>query len=59
MGEGEDERIGGTSGRDQRQFVVIAAGGHGRLGTTRGDYVVAFALPKGAKSVPAGANEVN
>ncbi|HEX7012704.1 MAG TPA: pyrroloquinoline quinone-dependent dehydrogenase [Steroidobacteraceae bacterium] len=31
---------------DGRQFVVIAAGGHGALGTTRGDYVVAFALPK-------------
>ncbi|MGH8178906.1 MAG: pyrroloquinoline quinone-dependent dehydrogenase [Steroidobacter sp.] len=29
-----------------RQFVVIAAGGHGGLGTTQGDYVVAFALPK-------------
>jgi quinoprotein glucose dehydrogenase len=29
-----------------RQYVVIAAGGHGKLGTTRGDYVVAFALPK-------------
>ena len=28
-----------------RQFVVIAAGGHGGLGTTRGDYVVAFAMP--------------
>jgi quinoprotein glucose dehydrogenase len=28
-----------------RQFVVIAAGGHGGLGTTRGDHVVAFALP--------------
>jgi quinoprotein glucose dehydrogenase len=28
-----------------RQFVVIAAGGHGDLGTTRGDHVVAFALP--------------
>lgn len=27
-----------------RQFVVIAAGGHGGLGTTQGDYVVAFAL---------------
>ena len=27
------------------QFVVIAAGGHGRLGTTLGDYLVAFALP--------------
>jgi quinoprotein glucose dehydrogenase len=29
-----------------RQYVVIAAGGHGPLGTKRGDYVVAFALPK-------------
>jgi len=28
-----------------RQYVVIAAGGHGSLGTTRGDFVVAFALP--------------
>lgn len=27
-----------------RQFVVIAAGGHDRLGTSAGDYVVAFAL---------------
>jgi hypothetical protein len=27
-----------------RQFVVIAAGGHGRLGTDIGDSVVAFAL---------------
>jgi quinoprotein glucose dehydrogenase len=29
-----------------RQFVVIAAGGHGGLGTKRGDYLVAFALPE-------------
>jgi len=29
---------------DGRQYVVIAAGGHSGLGTTRGDYVVAFAL---------------
>jgi quinoprotein glucose dehydrogenase len=28
-----------------KQYVVIAAGGHGGLGTTRGDSVVAFALP--------------
>jgi quinoprotein glucose dehydrogenase len=28
-----------------RQYVVIAAGGHGKMGTTRGDYVIAFALP--------------
>lgn len=30
-----------------RQYVVIAAGGHGNLGTTPGDYVVAFALEGG------------
>jgi quinoprotein glucose dehydrogenase len=30
---------------DGRQFVVIAAGGHGTLGTTPGDHVLAFALP--------------
>jgi hypothetical protein len=30
---------------DGRQFVVIAAGGHGRLDTDIGDSVVAFALP--------------
>jgi quinoprotein glucose dehydrogenase len=29
-----------------RQFVIIAAGGHGKLPTNRGDYVVAFALPE-------------
>jgi quinoprotein glucose dehydrogenase len=28
------------------QYVVIAAGGHGGLETTRGDFVVAFALPR-------------
>jgi len=27
-----------------RQYVVIAAGGHGSLGTRRGDYLLAFAL---------------
>jgi quinoprotein glucose dehydrogenase len=32
-------------GENGKQFVVIAAGGHGKLGTRRGDYVVAFALP--------------
>jgi quinoprotein glucose dehydrogenase len=30
---------------DGRQYVVIAAGGHGGAGTTRGDHLVAFALP--------------
>jgi quinoprotein glucose dehydrogenase len=28
-----------------RQFVVIAAGGHGKLGTRLGDTLIAFALP--------------
>ena len=28
-----------------RQYILIAAGGHGNLGTTFGDYVVAFGLP--------------
>jgi quinoprotein glucose dehydrogenase len=29
-----------------RQYVVIAAGGHGRMGTKLGDALVAFSLPK-------------
>lgn len=28
-----------------RQYVVVAAGGHAKLGTTIGDYVFAYALP--------------
>ena len=35
--------------RGGRQYVVIAAGGHAKLGTTRGDYVLAYALPAGTK----------
>jgi quinoprotein glucose dehydrogenase len=31
-------------GPSGRQFVVIAAGGHGKLGTKRGDWVVAYTL---------------
>jgi quinoprotein glucose dehydrogenase len=38
------------AGPDQRQYLVIAAGGHGPLGTPRGDYVVAFTLPEQAKA---------
>ncbi len=37
---------------DGRQFVVIAAGGHARLGTKFGDAVVAFALPAAAAKTP-------
>ncbi len=29
-----------------KQYVVICAGGHGRMGTKLGDYVLAFALPE-------------
>jgi len=29
-----------------KQYVVIAAGGHARIGTTGGDYVIAYALPE-------------
>jgi len=32
-------------GEDRRQYVVIAAGGHGKMGTRLGDALVAFALP--------------
>jgi quinoprotein glucose dehydrogenase len=28
-----------------KQYIVIAAGGHGKLHTKQGDYVLAFALP--------------
>jgi glucose dehydrogenase len=34
-------RVGGSG----KQFVVIAAGGHSMMGTTKGDHVVAFTLP--------------
>ena len=33
------------TGEDEKQYVVIAAGGHGLMGTKLGDSVVAFALP--------------
>lgn len=35
-----------TYALDGRQYVVIAAGGHSVLGTTRGDSMIAFALPR-------------
>jgi quinoprotein glucose dehydrogenase len=34
-----------TYEKNGKQYVVIAAGGHGKLGTTLGDSVIAFALP--------------
>ncbi len=33
------------AGQNGKQFVVVAAGGHGKLGTKLGDSVVAFSLP--------------
>jgi quinoprotein glucose dehydrogenase len=33
------------TGNREKQFVVIAAGGHGGLGTKMGDYIVAFSIP--------------
>jgi quinoprotein glucose dehydrogenase len=33
------------AGKKGKQYVVICAGGHGKMGTKIGDYVVAFALP--------------
>ena len=35
-----------------RQYIVIAAGGHDRLHTTMGDYVLAFTLPAPGAPVP-------
>ena len=36
---------------DGRQIIVIAAGGHGKMGLPPGDHVVAFALPASTRSV--------
>jgi quinoprotein glucose dehydrogenase len=33
-------------GKDGRQYVLVAAGGHGSLGTKAGDSVIAYALPR-------------
>lgn len=37
------------TGSNGRQYVVIAAGGHGFMDTTHGDYVIAYALPNTTK----------
>jgi len=41
------------AGRDQRQYLVVVAGGHGALDTARGDFVIAFALPAARPESPA------
>jgi glucose dehydrogenase len=28
-----------------RQYIVVAAGGHDQIGSTKGDHVIAWALP--------------
>ncbi|MGX9963166.1 membrane-bound PQQ-dependent dehydrogenase, glucose/quinate/shikimate family, partial [Roseomonas sp. F4] len=33
------------TGADNRQYLLVIAGGHGSLGTTAGDHVIAYALP--------------
>jgi quinoprotein glucose dehydrogenase len=35
-----------------RQYVVIAAGGHRDMGTKKGDYIVAYALPRAGEKGP-------
>lgn len=35
---------------DSRQFIVVAAGGHDGLGSPKGDYVMAWALPRSARA---------
>jgi len=33
----------------KKQFIVISVGGHGKLGSKQGDYVIAYALPEGSQ----------
>ncbi|MCG6112175.1 MAG: glucose/quinate/shikimate family membrane-bound PQQ-dependent dehydrogenase [Paracoccus sp.] len=35
-----------TYEQDGRQYLVMVAGGHGSVGTTPGDYILAYALPE-------------
>ncbi|MCM5682759.1 membrane-bound PQQ-dependent dehydrogenase, glucose/quinate/shikimate family [Schlegelella sp. S2-27] len=37
-------------GEDGRQYLLVAAGGHGSLGTKAGDDVIAYALPRASSS---------
>jgi quinoprotein glucose dehydrogenase len=41
-----------TAGPDNRQFVVVAAGGHWSGGTPAGDHIIAFALPAFEGNLP-------
>jgi quinoprotein glucose dehydrogenase/quinate dehydrogenase (quinone) len=44
---GQAAPISYVSAKTGKQYIVIAAGGHQILGTTLGDYLVAYALPDG------------
>jgi quinoprotein glucose dehydrogenase len=44
---GQAAPISYVSERTGKQYIVIAAGGHQILGTTLGDYLIAYALPDG------------
>jgi quinoprotein glucose dehydrogenase len=41
---------------DGRQYLVIAPGGHVQIGSTLGDYVIAYALPERSRGGRAGAH---
>jgi quinoprotein glucose dehydrogenase len=41
-----------------RQYVVIAAGGHKEMQTRKGDYVIAYALPRAGEAGPSLASRV-
>ncbi len=41
-----------------RQYVVIAAGGHKEMETKKGDYVIAYALPRAGEAGPSLASRV-
>ena len=34
------------TGKDGRQYVLIALAGHGSFGTRMGDYIIAYAPPR-------------
>ena len=35
---------------DGRQLLIVAAGGHGKLGTRGGDWIVAYGVPESANA---------
>jgi quinoprotein glucose dehydrogenase len=46
-------------GSDGRQYLVVVAGGHGSTGTKAGDFVIAYALPKGSVSAAKSVSQSN